>query len=70
MIILNVNGERREVQAPGDTQLLYVLRNELSLLALSLVVDLRSAARVPSWWTARRRVPALRRYRSYIAAHK
>ena len=32
MIILNVNGERREAQAPGDTPLLYVLRNELKLV--------------------------------------
>jgi len=31
MATINVNGERREVQAPGDTPLLYVLRNDLML---------------------------------------
>ena len=31
MITLNVNGVRHEVQAPGDTPLLYVLRNDLQL---------------------------------------
>jgi isoquinoline 1-oxidoreductase alpha subunit len=31
MITLTVNGVRREVQAPGDTPLLYVLRNDLQL---------------------------------------
>src|SRR5579862_2142729 len=31
MVTLNVNGVRREVQAPDDTPLLYVLRNELEL---------------------------------------
>src|SRR5438552_1330354 len=30
-ISLVVNGARRDVQAPGDTPLLYVLRNELEL---------------------------------------
>ena len=30
-VTLNVNGTRREVQAPLDTPLLYVLRNELGL---------------------------------------
>jgi len=30
-IAVIVNGERRDVQAPGDTPLLYVLRNELEL---------------------------------------
>ena len=30
-IIFTVNGTRREVQAPGDTPLLYVLRNDLEL---------------------------------------
>src|SRR5258707_1074548 len=28
---LTVNGARRDVQAPGDTPLLYVLRNDLEL---------------------------------------
>jgi isoquinoline 1-oxidoreductase alpha subunit len=28
---ISVNGKRREVQAPGDTPLLYVLRNDLGL---------------------------------------
>jgi aerobic-type carbon monoxide dehydrogenase small subunit (CoxS/CutS family) len=32
MITLNVNGVRHEVQAPGDTPLLYVLRNDLQLI--------------------------------------
>jgi len=32
MATINVNGVRREVQAPGDTPLLYVLRNELNLV--------------------------------------
>jgi aerobic-type carbon monoxide dehydrogenase small subunit (CoxS/CutS family) len=32
MITLNVNGVRREVQAPGDTPLLYVSRNDLQLI--------------------------------------
>ena len=32
MVTLNVNGVRREVQAPDDTPLLYVLRNDLQLL--------------------------------------
>ena len=32
MAMIHVNGERREVQAPGDTPLLYVLRNELHLV--------------------------------------
>ena len=31
MATITVNGVRREVQAPGDTPLLYVLRNELEL---------------------------------------
>ena len=31
MATINVNGVRREVQAPGDTPLLYVLRNDLQL---------------------------------------
>jgi aerobic-type carbon monoxide dehydrogenase small subunit (CoxS/CutS family) len=31
MAIIVVNGERREVQAPADTPLLYVLRNDLQL---------------------------------------
>lgn len=31
MAMITVNGVRREVQAPGDTPLLYVLRNELLL---------------------------------------
>ena len=30
-ITFTVNGTRREVQAPGDTPLLYVLRNDLEL---------------------------------------
>ena len=30
-ITITVNGTRREVQAPGDTPLLYVLRNDLEL---------------------------------------
>jgi isoquinoline 1-oxidoreductase alpha subunit len=32
VITLNVNGVRREIQAPADTPLLYVLRNELELI--------------------------------------
>ena len=32
MVTLNVNGVRREVQAPDDTPLLYVLRNDLRLI--------------------------------------
>ena len=31
MATITVNGVRREVQAPGDTPLLYVLRNDLEL---------------------------------------
>jgi isoquinoline 1-oxidoreductase alpha subunit len=31
MAFISVNGERREIQAPGDTPLLYVLRNDLQL---------------------------------------
>jgi len=31
MVTLNVNGVRREVDVPGDTPLLYVLRNDLEL---------------------------------------
>jgi isoquinoline 1-oxidoreductase alpha subunit len=31
MVTINVNGVRREIQAPADTPLLYVLRNELEL---------------------------------------
>ena len=31
MVTITVNGVRREVQAPGDTPLLYVLRNDLEL---------------------------------------
>jgi isoquinoline 1-oxidoreductase alpha subunit len=30
-IVVTVNGARREIQAPGDTPLLYVLRNDLEL---------------------------------------
>lgn len=33
MIALNVNGETRQVDAEGDTPLLYVLRNDLALNA-------------------------------------
>ena len=32
MVALNVNGARREIQAPDDTPLLYVLRNDLQLI--------------------------------------
>ena len=32
MATITVNGVRREVQAPGDTPLLYVLRNDLQLV--------------------------------------
>src|ERR1019366_4499060 len=32
MVTLNVNGVRREIQASGDTPLLYVLRNDLQLI--------------------------------------
>ena len=32
MVTLNVNGVRHEVQAPADTPLLYVLRNDLELI--------------------------------------
>ena len=32
MVTLNVNGVRHEVEAPDDTPLLYVLRNDLELL--------------------------------------
>jgi isoquinoline 1-oxidoreductase alpha subunit len=32
VITLNVNGVRHEIQAPGDTPLLYVLRNDLELI--------------------------------------
>ena len=31
MVTITVNGKKREVQSPGDTPLLYVLRNELGL---------------------------------------
>ena len=31
MVTINVNGVRRDVQAPNDTPLLYVLRNDLEL---------------------------------------
>ena len=31
MRTINVNGDQREIQSPGDTPLLYVLRNELGL---------------------------------------
>lgn len=31
MATITVNGERRDVQAPGDTPLLYILRNDLQL---------------------------------------
>src|ERR1700722_17837103 len=31
MVTITVNGSRREIQAPSDTPLLYVLRNELEL---------------------------------------
>ncbi len=34
MVRLNVNGVRHEVQAPDDTPLLYVLRNDLQLIGL------------------------------------
>ena len=33
MITLNVNGEIREVKSPGDTPLLYVLKNELNVMS-------------------------------------
>jgi len=32
MVTLNVNGVRHEVQAPDDTPLLYILRNDLQLI--------------------------------------
>ena len=32
MVTITVNGVRREVQAPADTPLLYVLRNDLELI--------------------------------------
>src|SRR5436190_11228647 len=32
MVMLNVNGARHEIQAPDDTPLLYVLRNDLRLI--------------------------------------
>ena len=30
---ITVNGRKREVQSPGDTPLLYVLRNELDVMS-------------------------------------
>jgi hypothetical protein len=42
MATITVNGVRREVQAPGDTPLLYV-----SLPVRSLAADWRSAEPVP-----------------------
>ena len=47
MATINVNGVRREVQAPGDTPLLYVLRNDLNSSARSSAADWRSAELVP-----------------------
>ncbi len=48
MATIMVNGVKREVQAPGDTPLLYVLRNELELrLVRSSAADSRSAGPVP-----------------------
>ena len=32
MVTIIVNGARREIQAPDDTPLLYVLRNDLQLI--------------------------------------
>ncbi len=47
MVTITVNGVRHEVQAPGDTPLLYVLRNDLQLLVRSSAADSRSAGPVP-----------------------
>jgi isoquinoline 1-oxidoreductase alpha subunit len=33
-VTISVNGKKREIQSPGDTPLLYVLRNELDLTSL------------------------------------
>ena len=51
MATIRVNGARREVQAPGDTPLLYVLRNEIGLAerARSWVAGSRNAESVRYW---------------------
>jgi isoquinoline 1-oxidoreductase alpha subunit len=33
MVTITVNGKKREVQSPGDTPILYVLRNELDVMS-------------------------------------
>ena len=61
-ITLTVNGSARQVQTADDTPLLYVLRNDLGThAARSSGAASRSAARAPSWWTARKCAPACSR---------
>jgi hypothetical protein len=37
MVTINVNGVRRELQAPSDTPLVYVLRNDMEISGISPV---------------------------------
>ncbi|NLS75252.1 hypothetical protein E3H11_41790 [Bradyrhizobium brasilense] len=59
MVTIIVNSERRAVQSPPDTPLLYVLRNELNLLTAKFGCGLAQCGPVQSCWTVRRSVPAL-----------
>ena len=63
MAVITVNGVRREVQAPTDTPLLYVLRNDLELSARSSAAGSPSAGLVPFCSMARKCVPASRPFR-------
>ena len=55
---ITVNGARHAVQAPLDTPLPYVLRNDLGLSgAHSSAAAFPSAEPAPCWSTARRNVP-------------
>ena len=53
MVTITVNGVRREIKAPDDTPLLYVLRNELELSGPQFGCGLRRYLMEPNTLTTR-----------------
>ena len=58
MTTITVNGVKREVQAPGDTPLLYVLRNELELIGPQFGCGLAQCGACAVLWTGKKSVRA------------
>ena len=66
---LNVNGEIRELEAPPDMPLLWVLRDLLGLTGTKYGCGIaQCAARARSIWTVRRIARASCRYRRLATA--